>query len=78
VTTQTPTQTEAILAALKEGRELTPLDALREFGCFRLGARVYDLKKQGYDIATSMVDVGDGVRVAKYKLLAPPGQARLL
>lgn len=44
------TQNDRILAALKAGRVLTPWSALSEFGCFRLGARIYDLKRKGYAI----------------------------
>ena len=39
-----------ILLYLKEHRSITALDALREFGCMRLAARISDLKKRGYDI----------------------------
>jgi len=44
------TQSELILAALHRGRHLSPLDALNEFGSLRLGARIWDLKKLGYNI----------------------------
>ena len=52
------TQNEAILRALLAGRALTPLDALREFGVFRLGARIWDLKRAGYPIETELVHDG--------------------
>lgn len=61
-------QTKRILAYLQKGSGITPLYALRMFGCLRLGARIYDLKKAGHSIATEIVDVGDGKRVARYKL----------
>jgi hypothetical protein len=35
---------------LIRGEKLSGLDALKRFGCFRLGARVWDLKKDGYHI----------------------------
>lgn len=41
------TQNEAILNYLKNGGELTPMDALKMFGCFRLGSRINDLRNQG-------------------------------
>ena len=44
------TQEARILEALKAGALLTPWSALTEFGCFRLGARIYDLKRKGYTI----------------------------
>ena len=61
-------QTDAILAALQAGRKLTPLDALKDFYCFRLGARIWELKKQGYDIKTEMVKTTSGKRIARYSL----------
>lgn len=44
------TQNELILQLLKSGKSITPMQALREFGCFRLSARIYDLKRMGYEI----------------------------
>lgn len=52
------TQNEAILAALKKGKRLTPLDALCEFGCNRLAARVLELRQAGHDIRSNMVRRG--------------------
>lgn len=60
-------QRAAILESLKTGRPLTPLDALHDFGCFRLGARIHELKREGYKINTSMVNVG-GATVAEYRM----------
>lgn len=42
-------QTEQILEALKNGETLTPLDALNRWGCFRIGARVWELRHGQYD-----------------------------
>jgi len=63
------TQAEQILKALKKGRKLTPLDALAEFSCFRLGARIFDLKERGYNIVTKMVESSNGKRFAQYRLV---------
>jgi hypothetical protein len=60
-------QLDQILAALKEGEQLTPLDALQRFGCFRLGARVADLKKLGHHI----VNLEKTGHHARYKLIPP-------
>lgn len=60
-------QTQQILKALENGESLTPLDALARFGCFRLGARCYDLKKLGYPIITEMVS-SKGKHFASYKM----------
>lgn len=43
-------QEQAILEYLKTGKSITPMDALRMFNCFRLGARIWSLKKKGYRI----------------------------
>lgn len=62
----TRTQNEQLLELLKT-RPVTPLDALREIGSFRLSASVYDLRHQGHNIASRMVSVG-GLRVAEYSM----------
>lgn len=64
-------QSKRIRKHIESGKSLTPLEALHYFGCFRLGARIFELKKQGMPIITEMIDiVSDGVikQVAKYKL----------
>jgi hypothetical protein len=63
-------QTDIILKRLQEGRVLTPLDALNdpEIRSFRLGARIWDLKKQGFDIETKTIETESGKRVAAYRL----------
>ena len=63
-------QRQAVLAWLETGRTLTPMQALYEFGCFRLGARVEELRRQGWNVVTEMVEVGRGKRVASYRLQA--------
>ncbi len=52
------TQEAMILEALQAGRELTPLDSLREFGCLRLAARIYDLRQAGHRIEERKVVSG--------------------
>lgn len=59
-------QRDLILTALQAGYRLTPLTALRRFGCMRLGARVYDLKKRGYEINKRLIKVPSGAHVAEY------------
>lgn len=61
-------QADAILAHLQEGKGITPMDALNLCGCFRLSARIADLKKRGYDIVTEKVKVDGGKYVACYHL----------
>lgn len=65
----TETQTAQILAHLKTGRSITPLEALDQYGCFRLGARIFDLKERGFKIHSERVEVAPGKRVASYTLV---------
>lgn len=70
-TTSTRTQTDMIRRALLNGERLTPLDALHRFGCFRLGARIWDLSnKFQMNIRKEMVDLPNGKKVAAYSLNA--------
>lgn len=63
------TQTEKILAHLMSGRPLTPPIALKEYGCLRLGARIFELKCKGYPIATTIVaDEEQRKHYAQYEL----------
>ena len=49
-------QNACIAIWLKQGNTITSLEALHKFGCFRLGARIADLRKVGYNIDTKMVE----------------------
>lgn len=62
------TQCDKIIAYLKQGNTLTPLDGLRLFGTMRAGARIFDLRKQGHDIRSRMVKTEGGKHVAQYYL----------
>lgn len=46
------TQTVLIRKHLESGKTITPLEALRNYDCLRLGARIYDLKRDGLPIKT--------------------------
>lgn len=61
-------QANAILQVCEDGYGITPMDALDLCGCFRLSARIADLKKRGYDIVTEKVKVEGGKYVARYHL----------
>ena len=62
-------QNAKIAEYLKQGNSITPLDALKMFGCLRLGARIADLKERGLNIVTERVVTPNGKRVASYKLV---------
>ena len=64
-------QTHMIAAHLISGRAITPMEALSVYGCFRLAARIKDLRDDGYDILTEWET--DGVkRWGRYILLKHP------
>jgi hypothetical protein len=73
---ETKSQEEQILQALLAGRKLTPIDALNEFSCFRLGARIWSLKKRGFDIHTEDFKTPTGKHVALYSIPAQPSLIR--
>ena len=66
------TQNEKILNHMKRYGEITPLVAIREYGCMRLASRISDLKRQGVPIRTRKVRVenrsGEPVYVAAYSV----------
>lgn len=47
------TQKELILEHLKQGRPISPAQALAEYACFRLAARINELRQAGWPISTS-------------------------
>lgn len=67
------TQTQKIYKYLKQYGSITPLEALQEFGCMRLAARISDLRSMGVKIkaqsASSLNQYGEVVHYAKYRLL---------
>lgn len=68
----TASQKQAILDHLKQGHALTPIDSLNLFGCFRLGARIYELKQEGYDVRSELIKLPSGKTVAQYSLAMEP------
>jgi hypothetical protein len=70
-TNNTVSQANAILDYMSKGNTITGIEALNLFGCFRLPARIADLKKVGHQIKSEMVKLNNGKRVAQYTLLEP-------
>jgi len=56
---------DKVLAHLVSGKELTPLDAWNLYGSYRLGAIIFTLRKDGYNIST---DIAKGSGHAIYSL----------
>lgn len=46
------TQNEKVLAYIRKHGSITQLEAARDLGCFRLGARIWELRHSGHDIAS--------------------------
>lgn len=61
-------QSSRILTYLRSGKTLTAVEALQRFGCFRLAARVRDLRDEGHQIQATRVELPNGKHVAKYRL----------
>ena len=62
------TQKQQILAYLEKGKAITPLQALNKFGCFRLAARIADLRNDGLNIETKNV-TKNGKTFASYSII---------
>lgn len=66
------TQTSWILNKLRAGMAITPMDALKGCGCFRLAAIVHSLKKDGWNIETmTEKDLLTNKRYARYVMQTP-------
>jgi len=63
-------QSESIKEHLERGRSINPIQALNKFGCFRLGARIYDIKAEyGLNIS-SVRTTQKGKSFATYRLVS--------
>ena len=60
-------QNALIKGWLLNGYSITPMEALNLFGCFRLSARIANLRDEGMLVVTDMVTINDK-RVARYYL----------
>lgn len=63
-------QLNQILKHLQDGHSITGIEALNACGCFRLPARIYDLKRLGHNIHRDIIKLASGKKVAKYTLLS--------
>lgn len=71
----TLSQQAQILEYLKSHRGISQAEAIDAFGCYRLGARIYDLKDRGYKVDVIMEDgvnrFGRPTRYARYFVTKP-------
>jgi hypothetical protein len=65
-------QNDMVLSWLQRGKTLTPMQALEKFGCFRLAARVHNLRMEGHDIVANDYVLPNGKRVARYSMKVKP------
>lgn len=65
---QKQSQTDQIVDYMLAGNTITALIALNLFQCFRLAARIADIKRRGYDVVTMMETNENGKRYAVYKI----------
>ena len=73
------TQKDMVLEHLKRFGSIEPLTALREYGCYRLGAIIFKLRGEGLDIRTTTASArsritGRPVRFAHYHLNGHGGE----
>ena len=61
-------QSVQVLNHMKQHGSITSLQALKLYGCFRLAARVYDLRCKGHNVQTQKWKTRSGKWVARYWL----------
>jgi hypothetical protein len=61
-------QRDLILKWLKSGRSITPVEAFNALGCFRLAARIHELRERGHEIDCNMQHGIRGKVYARYWL----------
>jgi len=61
-------QNKQIADYLNKGKKLTPIDALNKFGCFRLAARIADLRNEGMNIVTNTIKLKNKKQIAQYSV----------
>lgn len=65
-----PIQADRIIAYMKEHGGITSLDASRDIGCMRLGARIFEIKERGIEVKSEFINVenrfGEICRVKRY------------
>lgn len=55
-----------VLEYLRKRNSITQLQALSEFGCFRLAARIEELRRAGHSIKSLQRTAENGTRYVKY------------
>lgn len=67
------TQCEKILQYMKDFGSITPMEAIEQFGCYRLSGRIHDLRTSGVPIKTTPETrknrYGKDVTYARYSIV---------
>ena len=74
---QTTSQSAKVLYHLQNYGALTAIEALELFACFRLAARINDLKEAGHNIQTEMKRQKNGKKIAVYSIPKTEKQGEL-
>lgn len=62
-------QNDLIIKHITQYGSITPIDALKRFGCMRLASRINELRENGFPIVTKIVvSCTTKKRFAKYEL----------
>ena len=66
------TQNERILEHMRKYGSITQAEAMKDYGIMRLGARIYDLRREGYRINAAFIKgknrYGEPVSYASYSM----------
>ena len=67
-----PNQNQLILDYIKRCGSITPLEAMRDLGIYRLASRISDMRRLGYPVVDEWAEVdtryGGKTRVKRYSL----------
>jgi hypothetical protein len=59
-------QEKQILKYLESGKKITAIQALDKFNCWRLSARIADLRREGHPIETEIIHTPTQKYIARY------------
>ena len=63
-------QKQTVLRHMRNGKHITPLEAVGLYGIFRLAARIFELRQDGIEIDTKVVTSPTGLPYARYTLIS--------
>ena len=56
-----------ILSHLKRHGSIDPMQALSQYGCYRLAARIEEMRNRGHVIFTAIIPCGQNKKRAEYR-----------